>query len=157
MPNTVETTIFNPFDALCMQSVWTAERAYYPVLPVAMLVTIYSLDMAFHHPSMEALNFSKALSHYIGTCHFLVLMGYAGLHNHLHQAFVSNAFHIYCGDLPIHMNRTTQATCKKARVWIYLPAILNYYRSKKSHHWHMQSMKCNTFPDIQQIYSMPEL
>lgn len=45
--------------------------------------------MAFHHPSMEAVNFSKALSHYIRICHsldFLVLMGHAGLYNHLHKA-----------------------------------------------------------------------
>lgn len=47
--------------------------------------------MAFHHPGMEAVKFSKALSHYVRTCHtpdFLVLMGYAGLYNHLHKAFV---------------------------------------------------------------------
>lgn len=70
--------------------------------------------MGFHHPSMEAVNFPKALSHYIRTCHtfdFLVLMGYAGLYRHLHTAFVSNAFHICRGELSFHMNGMTQEIC----------------------------------------------
>jgi len=70
--------------------------------------------MAFHRPSMEAVNFSKVLSHYIRTrltLDFSVLMGYAGLYNHLHKAFVSKSLYIYWGDLPILLNTTTQATC----------------------------------------------
>lgn len=97
-----------------MQRVWTAERVYYPILLIAMLVTKYSVDTVSCHYSMEAVNFSKTLHHYLRICHtldFLVLMGYAGLHNHLHKAFVSNTFHIYCGYFPSHMNRTMQATC----------------------------------------------
>lgn len=105
----------------------------------------YSLEMG-RHLSMEAVNFSKALTDSIGVFHaphFLILMGYAGLYNPLYKLFVSNAFHIYCGDSPIHVNRTVQAACWETRVCRHLPAALHCWGSKKSHPWHTQYMKCN--------------
>lgn len=84
-----------------------------------VLYCLYWLQMSTetdHHLSMEAVNFSKALSDSIRVFHaphFLILVGYAGLYNPLYKLFVSNAFRIYCCDSPIHMNRAVQAACRK--------------------------------------------